>query len=140
MRRSGLLVVFFLCCSCSSVGHYGSQFIIHREKIDNFSAYSQTKSDLISNFGYPTAELEFGTWLYYYYRMRTNSVLADTIEREAVLLVYFDKNDRIASHFFRERDTTGNLTDIDVEESRGGGRKSLLPEILEGLDLRMDGR
>ncbi|MDR1494530.1 MAG: hypothetical protein LBI29_00650 [Rickettsiales bacterium] len=129
-------MLLFLCSSCSSIRHNGSQFIVHREKVDNFSVYNQTKSDLISNFGYPTAELEFGTWLYYYYRTRAHSVLADKIEREAILLVYFNKNDKIISHFFRENDKPSGLVEIGPKESSKEVRKSLLPEMLESLDTK----
>jgi outer membrane protein assembly factor BamE (lipoprotein component of BamABCDE complex) len=137
MGRYGSVVLFFLCFSCSSIRHNGSQFIVNREKVDNFDVYNQTREDLVGNFGYPTAELEFGTWLYYYYRVKTNTILPTRIEKEAVLLVYFDKNGRIISHLFREMDGPGKLANIEIERDDGNKneRRSLMREILEGLDI-----
>jgi hypothetical protein len=135
MKRLGLAPLFIFCFSCSSIRHNGSQFIVHREKIENFDVYNQTKEDLINNFGYPTAELELGTWLYYYYLTKTNRLLPSKMEKEAVLLVYFGKDNRIISHFFRESDKPGKLADFDIEKDRKSERRSLLHEILEGLDV-----
>jgi galactokinase/mevalonate kinase-like predicted kinase len=80
-------------------------------------------------------ELEFGTWLYYYYLTKVSTVLASTIDKEAILLVYFNKNDEIISHSFREKNNINRLSNIETERHENNTQGNLLQEIMKGLDV-----
>ncbi|MDR2077841.1 MAG: hypothetical protein LBP39_02645 [Rickettsiales bacterium] len=96
--------------------HNGSQFIVHQDKIDNFTAYNPTKNSLIKNIGYPSVELDSTTWLYYYYKTENFNFLPKKIKEEAILIVYFNKNDDIINHHYVKKTKLNDLKDIEINE------------------------
>jgi outer membrane protein assembly factor BamE (lipoprotein component of BamABCDE complex) len=124
-------MVFFLLVSCvrREKGFYFGNVDMAR----NLDAYNSTKNDLINNFGEPSMELDEDVWLYYSYTYNNPLFRKNKIYNEKILMVYFDKNDKITSHSFNERKLVGDITDIKQEKEGIDG--NMLKEFFDGLIL-----
>ncbi|MBO4956351.1 MAG: hypothetical protein J6C50_00745 [Rickettsiales bacterium] len=114
-KKISLIFVLFCCISCATVerGYY----FIDKNKVNNFDVYNFTKQDLIDNIGLPSLELSENTWLYYSYTTKNLRFLKPKIDKETILIVYFDNKDNIINFNLTKRDnvkTLHNNVNVDI--------------------------
>jgi hypothetical protein len=124
-----ILGIFLSSCVPRDRGFYFSEGAIKRAK--NLDAYNSTKEDIIGSFGQPSLELEDGTWLYYSYTYNNPPFKKNRIGVDKVLLVYFDRDEKISKYSFAEREINGNMTNLKQKDKEIEG--NIFREFFRGL-------
>ena len=107
--------------ACVETRERGFYFGKNIDKAKKFEFYNFKKQDLIDNFGYPSAELEDGSWLYYSYSTKNLKILRPKLRKEVVLLVNFDERDNVMNYHYRELNDRKFIDNVDLKENGGAG-------------------
>lgn len=114
MKCIKFIILLFILSSCIETKQQG--FYFANKEYENFDVFNFTKEDVISNIGYPNFELEDGTWLFYSYTTKNLKILRQKLYKEQVLLVSFDKNNKIKNYSFKEINNAKNLDKVITKE------------------------
>jgi outer membrane protein assembly factor BamE (lipoprotein component of BamABCDE complex) len=125
------IILLFFLTSCIERRQKGFYFGENADKIKNLDTYYFNKRDIIENIGYPTMELEDGTWLYYSQVTKNLKVLKAKLDSELVLLVAFDGKDNIKNFSYREINNSKNLDYVEIEAKKE--KKNFFKQLIDGL-------
>lgn len=117
MLKKFFILVLFFCTSCLAKLERGYYFA-DKNKIENFDVYNFTKQDLIDNIGNASLELNSDTWLYYSYETKNLHFLKPKINKETILIVYFDENDKIINFRLTTNYKTKDLANLSIGEEK----------------------
>ena len=107
------IIVFLNACSIQQENGY---YFMDKNKIDNFDVYNFNKQDVIDNIGLPSIELDNNVWLYYSYTTKNPNFLKPKIDKETILIIYFNSDNSIKNFNLINRDKVNNLKHNLIED------------------------
>jgi outer membrane protein assembly factor BamE (lipoprotein component of BamABCDE complex) len=127
----GFIVLLLFLISCVEQKQKGFYFGENINKVKNLDTYYFNKNDIIENIGYPTMELEDGTWLYYSQTTKNLKALKSKLQLERILLIDFDDKNNIKKFSYNEINNSENLDYTEIENKRE--RKNFFKHLIDGL-------